>query len=75
MNVNIIKIVVGFVASAGVGTVVGNAVKATSPAITTPLSKALIAVGSVVAVSMAGAAAAKHTDEEIDKVVEWYENN
>ncbi len=74
MNITIVKSVVGLVASIGVGTVVGNAVKATTPANISKFGKIATVVGSVVLTGMVGIAAEKYTDGQIDKAVEFVHN-
>lgn len=64
-----VKIVQGttkFVVSAGVGAIVKNAIKATTPEDIKKLSKLSVWVGSAVVSSMVAEAATKYTKEKID---------
>lgn len=71
MNITIVKSIVGLGASIGVGTVVGNVVKATTPANISKFGKIATVVGSVVLTGMVGIAAEKYTDGQIDKIAEF----
>ena len=68
----ITKNVVGFVASMGVGAVVGNAIKITTPPDLTRLSKFLVKAGTVTFVGISGVAASKYVENTIDEVVDNY---
>lgn len=63
------KEVTKIVVALGVGTIVGNAVKATTPIVISKCDKLLIAAGSFVVGSLAGDVAAKYVDKTIDEVV------
>lgn len=75
MNTELIKMASGLVASISVGTVVSHAIKSTTPAVVTPVTKVLVTIGTFVAVGMAGAAATSYTEKELDKLEEWYNKN
>lgn len=62
----ITKMIADVVVSAGAAAVVGNAIKASTPATLKTTQKVSIAVGGFVLSSMVGAAASKHTSEQID---------
>jgi hypothetical protein len=66
MNIGIIKKVVGFIVSLGVGSIITNAVKSTTPAQLGPIKKILIWVGSLVLGSMVVDQAVKYADDKID---------
>lgn len=74
MNITIVKSVVGLTASIGVGTVVGNAVKAVTPVDISKFGKVATVIGSIVLTGMVGIAAEKYTDGQIDKAVEFVHN-
>lgn len=70
MNIlGITKTVSDVVVSAGVGAIVGNAIKASTPIDTKIVSKISIGVGSLVLSSMVGTQAANYTAEQIDSTV------
>lgn len=62
---NVAKVVV----SIGVGAIVGNAVKCTTPEDTTGIGKILVALGSLVVANMISDKAADYTEEKIDETV------
>lgn len=68
--VPLLKIGVDIVTQFGVGTVVGNLIKATTPVATKGLSKLAVTTGKWVLVGIASTAAAEYTDKQIDKIVE-----
>ena len=61
----IVKIIAGSLTSFGAGTVVGNAIKATTPANLTRINKIVVGVGSIALSAIAGNAASKYVEEEI----------
>lgn len=61
---------VGLVTSFGVGAIIGNAIKATTPATLKPVSKALIFVGSFAITSAVGDLAANYVEKQIQDVVD-----
>lgn len=73
-KVEILKNAVGFAASLGVGVIVENAVKATTPVGIGKIGKILVLLGSVVLSSACGDLASKYTDSEIDNGVEALNN-
>ena len=64
-----VKTGVGLIVSVGVGAIVGNLVKSTTPADTSKIIKACIKVGSLVLTGAVGDLASKYTDEQIDEAV------
>lgn len=69
-----VKQVVTVVVSAGVGAIVGNAVRHTSPADMGLFKKACVGVGSLVLGSMLSDKASEYTDAKIDETVEEVQN-
>lgn len=69
-KLELIKAGIGLVVSVGVGAIVGNVVKATTPADVKTLTKLCIAAGSLVLTGVAGDMASKYTEEQIDSVVD-----
>lgn len=67
---NPLKLAADLVVSAGVGTIVGNAIKATTPAHVTKGNKIMISIGGVVLSSMVGGKASEYAIEQIDLTVE-----
>ncbi len=67
---NLLKAAVEIVVSVGVGAVVGNAIKASTPDSVTTLQKVMIGVGGFVLSGMVGDMATKYTSETIDDTVE-----
>lgn len=64
----ITKGIAGTAASLGVGTVIGNAVKATSPLEPTKYQKVAIAVGGFALSSLAGEVVTRRTERKIDEL-------
>lgn len=69
-KINMLKKSTGLVASIGVGAVVANAVKATSPTDPKIVPKILIGVGGYVLGCILSDKAAEYTDTQIDEVVD-----
>lgn len=69
-KLNIVKSVTGLIASAGAGTVVSNAIKATTPAELTKLNKVMIGVGSFAITGIVGAAASGYVEAMIDDMTD-----
>lgn len=67
--ISTVKSGVGLVVSFGVGTVVGNLIKSTTPVDTGKLVKACIKVGGFVLSSAFGELASNYTDKQIDEAV------
>lgn len=67
--ISTVKSGVGFVVSVGVGAIVGNLVKSTTPVDTSKIVKACIKVGSLVLSGAVGDIASKYTNEQIDEAV------
>ena len=59
------------VVSFGVGVIVGNIVKGTTPSDVRKITKLCIAAGSLVLSNVAGDIAAKYTEKKIDEAVEF----
>lgn len=69
-KLELVKTGVGLVASVGVGAIVGNAIKATTPSDIKTISKLCVAVGSLVLTGILGDMASKYTDDQIDSMAE-----
>ena len=67
--IHTVKTGVGFVVSVGVGAIVGNLVKSTTPADTSKIIKACIKVGGFVLSSACGEIASNYTGDQIDEAV------
>lgn len=68
----ITKYALQFAVTSGVGTVVGNAVKNSTPEDVSRLTKISIRIGSIALASYAGALVAKHVEDEVDKAIESF---
>jgi hypothetical protein len=66
INIKTVKTVVGVVVSIGVGAIVDNAIKATTPSNTKGLKKLAVWVGGIVLSGMVTEAAIKYGEEKID---------
>lgn len=66
---NVVKITGAIVISIGVGAVVGNLIKVTTPDSTKRIGKVCIAVGSFFIAGMAASAASTKFENTIDRVV------
>ena len=75
MNKKIVKSVVGLTASIGVSTVVGNVAKATMPVDASKFGRIATIIGTVVISGMAGIAAEKYTDDQVEKVISIFTND
>ena len=64
-----VKTGVGVVVTVGVGAIVGNLVKSTTPVDTSKIVKACIKVGSLVVTGAVGDLAGKYAEEQIDEAV------
>ena len=69
-KLEMIKGAAGLVVSAGVGMIVANAVKSTTPANMNFLKKACVGIGSLILSDMVATKATEHTEEKIDEAVE-----
>lgn len=69
----VIKPVTTVVASIGVGAVIGNIIKATTPVEVTLVQKVAIGVGAFVLVNVLGDLAARSIHETVDNVAEGVE--
>lgn len=69
---SLVKNVTCLIVSAGVGAVVGNAIKASTPEELKILQKISIGVGGFVLSGMVGNFASKYTDEQIDSTVSQF---
>lgn len=72
---NIAKGIVGTVASVGVGAVVGNAIKSTTPVDITTINKVMVGAGAFVLTSLVGDVASKYTGAKIDEITEQFNQN
>jgi hypothetical protein len=68
-KIELVKTVGTFIVSAGVGAIVNNAVKATTPYKTGKIQRACIWVGALVLTSMLSDKATKYTEDKIDETV------
>lgn len=66
----LIKNTVSFVATIGVGAVVGNAVKHTTPGDLKKVSKVAVLIGGFVVGSMVNDAATKYAEKQVDDIAE-----
>lgn len=64
-KLEVIKTVGGIIVSVGVGAIVGNAVKYTTPSNIGTIKKVCIGVGSLVLTSMVGDKAVQYTEKKI----------
>lgn len=64
---NVFKSVSDIVVSLSVGTVVGNAVKATTPATQNLVQKTGVTLGGMVLSALVGSVASKYVNEQIDE--------
>ena len=64
-----VKTGVGLVVTVGVGAIVGNLIKSTTPVDTSKIIKACIKVGSLVVTGAVGDIAGKYAEEQIDGAV------
>jgi len=69
-KLELIKNTAELVVSFSVGTVIGNVIKATTPAEISKYQKGMIWIGSFVLGGMVGELAAKHTSKQIDQIAE-----
>lgn len=69
-KVDVVKAVLGTIASVGVGAIVGNAVVATTPAAIGIVQKIFVGAGSVALTGWAGNVAATQVEKDIDQVVD-----
>lgn len=74
MNLGVIKFVGGLVISVGVGNIVSNAIKATTPATISTFRKVCIAVGGFVLSSMIVDKATIYAEETVDKAISNFKN-
>lgn len=69
-KLEVFKTFSGVIVSVAVGTIVGNAIKSTTPADIGTVKKVLVAVGSLVLTSIVGDIASEYAEGKIDKVTE-----
>jgi hypothetical protein len=69
MIVELLKFAGGFAISAGVGSVVENAIAFTTPAVVSTLQKVLIRVGGIVITSMIAEKGQSYVEDRIKKVL------
>lgn len=68
-KIEMIKKVGTLVVSVGVGAIVGNAIKATTPSSINTINKVCIGIGGFVLTSMVCGMATKYTEAQIDETV------
>jgi hypothetical protein len=68
-KIEMVKTVGAFIVSIGVGAIIGNGIKATTPAQVGTIKKVCTAIGAIVLSNMVGDAAVKYTEEKIDSAV------
>jgi hypothetical protein len=66
-----VKGAVGLVITVGVGAIVGNAIKATTPSNVKIITKICIGVSSLILSSMIGDFVSDYTEKQIDKGIEF----
>jgi hypothetical protein len=69
-KIEIIKAVGGLVISVGVGGIVGNVIKCTTPIAIGPIKKVCIGIGSFVVSNMVGDKAVEYAEEKIDGAID-----
>ncbi|MDF2800183.1 MAG: hypothetical protein K0S61_86 [Anaerocolumna sp.] len=74
MNKSTIKAVSNIIVSVGVGAIVKNAIKYTTPGPLKLATKVCMGIGGFVLTSMISEAATKYTESKIDEVVEDVQN-
>lgn len=67
-TLHILKSAATLIASSGVGAIVGNAIKASTPGDVTKLQKVTITVGSIALSGMIANQASKYTGEQIEEI-------
>lgn len=68
-KMDMVKKVGGIIVSIGVGAIVGNVIKCTTPATMGTIKKVCVAVGSFVLCNMVADSAANYTEQTIDNAV------
>jgi cytochrome bd-type quinol oxidase subunit 2 len=68
-KMEMLKAGASLIVTVGVGAIVGNIVKGTTPAETKQIMKICIGIGSFVMTCVAGDMAAKYTEDKIDETV------
>ena len=68
-KIDMIKKIGTLVVSVGVGAIVGNAIKATTPSSINTINKVCIGIGAFVLTGMVSGMAAKYTEEQINETV------
>ena len=72
-KIEILKASVGIIVSVGVGAIVGNGIKSTTPDSVGTIKKVCIGIGAMVLSSMIGDQATKYTETKIDNAVKTIE--
>ena len=72
MNLSLVKTAATLIASAGIGAIVTNAVKATTPEDLKLYSKITVVVGTVVASRAIGGLASTYASKQIDELAAGY---
>lgn len=73
--ITLIKFVSGLAVSVGVGNIVSNIVKATTPENVGKFKKFCITAGGFAISGIVGAAAAEYTEKQIDGVAKYFNTN
>ena len=68
-KIDMIKKIGTLVVSVGVGAIVGNAIKATTPSSINTINRVCIGIGAFVLTGMVSGMAAKYTEEQINETV------
>lgn len=73
-KMDMIKTVGGIIVSVGVGAIIGNAIKCTTPSNVGTIKRFCIGAGSLVLTSMIGDKAVQYTEDKICKAVQSIKN-
>lgn len=73
MKKSLLRVGLGFVASAGAQEVVGNVIKSTTPSDLNKYKKGLVVVGTFVISGMIGDAAVRYVDRQIEDLKEVFQ--
>ena len=73
-KVDMLKAAGAIVVSIGVGSIVGNVVKCTTPITTGPIKRLCILIGSFVLCNMVGDQAVDYTEKKVDDAIEQIKN-
>lgn len=73
-NIDMIKKVGGIVISVGVGAIVGNAIKSTTPSTMNMVTKICVGVGAFILTGMASDGAVKYAEGKFDETINQIKN-